>query len=398
MEGLAEEAKDEVRQRYQDFPLKPSFLLNSGGEIHIYWLLREPVSKEIPLAEKLSLYFGRSRTSTDASRILRIPKTFNYKYTFPKEITLMVCKPQREYNLSDFDFLLKPEPLPESDNPTEGANPQAEDKLIEEYPFNEGWIKLHRKIIENPIFKDSEACHLFVYLLLKANHKTNRFPFNRNEVRVERGQLITGVRKISHDTGITEWKIRERIKLLENLGIITRKTTHRFSIINICNYNHYQEAKIEEPHTKPHSKHEENDQIQIGLPPHTDHTLTTTNKNDKNIKIYVEGSDELRLATLLLEEIQRNKKDCNLSPFKQPDLQMWAREIDLMIQRDGRKPERIEAVIRWCQKDPFWWKNILSTGKLRKQFDTLEAQMVSFKKGKEPERPKEKPRVLTAED
>ncbi len=97
-------------KKYQDFPLKPSFLLNSGGGIHIYWLLKVPASKEeIPLVESLlkriALYFGGDLSSTDASRILRIPKTLNYKYSPPREVTIIAFKPKKEYNVSDFDFL-----------------------------------------------------------------------------------------------------------------------------------------------------------------------------------------------------------------------------------------------------------------------------------------------------
>jgi hypothetical protein len=102
-----------------------------------------------------------------------------------------------------------------------------------------------------------------------------------------------------------------------------------------------------------------------------------------NKKIYIEGSNPLRLATLLLKEIQKNKPD-----FKQPNLQSWAKNIDLMIRRDGRKPERIQQVIEWCQGDSFWKGNILSTSKLRKQFDTLEIQMESPKRSRVTERPR----------
>jgi hypothetical protein len=107
MEDLLDEKKDEIRQRYQDFPLKPSFLLNSGGGIHIYWLLKVPASKEeIPqvenLLKRLAFYFNGDMSSTDGSRVLRIPKTLNYKYTPPREVTILVFKPQKEYNLSDF--------------------------------------------------------------------------------------------------------------------------------------------------------------------------------------------------------------------------------------------------------------------------------------------------------
>jgi hypothetical protein len=132
---------------------------------------------------------------------------------------------------------------------------------------DEGWVKLHRKILDNPIMKDSEALHLFSYLLLKANHKPNRFLFNQQEIGLDRGQLITGRAKISKDTGLSDRKVRTRLELLKNLGILTSKTTNRFSIITICNYDYYQNSKINE-HQQTTSKCQQ----------------MSTNKNDKNEK------------------------------------------------------------------------------------------------------------------
>ena len=51
-----------------------------------------------------------------------------------------------------------------------------------------------------------------------------------------------------------------------------------------------------------------------------------------------------------------------------------------MIRLDKRSVDDIEAVIRWCQQDDFWHKNILSTDKLRKQFDKLYMNMPKDKK------------------
>jgi hypothetical protein len=150
-------------------------------------------------------------------------------------------------------------------------------------PLGEGWIKLYRKIMDNPIFKDSEAYHLFSYLLLKANHKPNKFLFNKNEILVERGQLITGREQISRDTGISQWKVRSRLKLLENLHMITIKTTSKFSIITVCNYNRYQEVKVEEPPAKPPAKGENSDLTQGGSKSPANHQQPTTNKKYKKL-------------------------------------------------------------------------------------------------------------------
>jgi hypothetical protein len=65
---------------------------------------------------------------------------------------------------------------------------------------------------------------------------------------------------------------------------------------------------------------------------------------------------------------------------KTPNLQLWAKHIDLSLRVDGRTADDLKAVIAWCQKDTFWMNNILSTQTLRKQFDKLWMKMTNEKK------------------
>ncbi len=87
---------------------------------------------------------------------------------------------------------------------------------------------------------------------------------------------------------------------------------------------------------------------------------------------YSPNSDEFTLSELLLKLILGRKPD-----FKEPNLQFWGGHIDRMIRLDNRKPARIREIIQWCQSDDFWQNNILSTAKLRKQFDKLELRAQS---------------------
>jgi hypothetical protein len=84
-------------------------------------------------------------------------------------------------------------------------------------------------------------------------------------------------------------------------------------------------------------------------------------------KVKSHNGEPLRLAELLLSLIRSRS-----STFKQPNIQKWASHIDLMLRLDKREVSHVETVIRWCQMDSFWQNNILSTEKLRKQFDQLE--------------------------
>lgn len=98
-------------------------------------------------------------------------------------------------------------------------------------------------------------------------------------------------------------------------------------------------------------------------------TIDNTTKEISNLS-YSPNSVELRTAELLLSLIlQRNQN------FKKPDLQRWASHVDKMVRIDKRMSGDVERVINWCQRDSFWCNNILSTEKLRKQFDTLFMKM-----------------------
>jgi hypothetical protein len=77
-------------------------------------------------------------------------------------------------------------------------------------------------------------------------------------------------------------------------------------------------------------------------------------------------STEYQLSELLFTEILKRNPD-----HKKPNLQTWARDIDKLIRVDGKYRNQIHDVIKWCQLDPFWQNNILSTKKLREKFDQL---------------------------
>ncbi len=83
-----------------------------------------------------------------------------------------------------------------------------------------------------------------------------------------------------------------------------------------------------------------------------------------------ETSNEYRLAKYLFELIRKNNPE-----FKEPNIQTWALHIDRMIRIDKREISDIKIIMEWCQNHDFWYSKILSTDKLRKQYDQLFMQM-----------------------
>lgn len=67
------------------FPYKPSSIILSGGGVHLYWFLSEPIQRqEIPIIEDINRRIASKLhgdlNSCDAARILRVPETWNLKY------------------------------------------------------------------------------------------------------------------------------------------------------------------------------------------------------------------------------------------------------------------------------------------------------------------------------
>ena len=89
---------------------------------------------------------------------------------------------------------------------------------------------------------------------------------------------------------------------------------------------------------------------------------------------WLENSVPYQLSLHLFNKIRSRRPN-----WKQPNFQNWAKAIDYMLRRENRTEEGIKRVIDWCQQDDFWQSNILSTSKLRHQYDRLEEMMLKDK-------------------
>ncbi len=90
--------------------------------------------------------------------------------------------------------------------------------------------------------------------------------------------------------------------------------------------------------------------------------------------------DYVRVVKYLINYIESNDSKYFKNKNKETLLGKWYDPIRLLVERDGRDILTIKEVIEWCQEDPFWKTNILSTEKLRKQFPTLLMKVTGSKK------------------
>lgn len=139
--------------------------------------------------------------------------------------------------------------------------------------MHRGYVKLWRKMCEWEWYQDSQTFHLFMHLLLKANTKDSKF----QGFTIKRGEIITGREKLSFETGISIQSVRTCLERLSNSKVVTIKSTSKYSIVTICNYETYQPQQIED--------NQQNDDASTSNQPATNHQSTTSKEfinNEKN--------------------------------------------------------------------------------------------------------------------
>ena len=113
-----------------------------------------------------------------------------------------------------------------------------------------GWIKLHRSIMDNPIFNDLQLYRLWSLCLLKATHKECEVLVGKQTVHLQPGQFITGrtaIREL-YNKGLKESDqvhgdktVYRWLMTLEVTRCVTLCKTSKYTVVTVTNWNQYQQ-------------------------------------------------------------------------------------------------------------------------------------------------------------
>lgn len=122
-----------------------------------------------------------------------------------------------------------------------------------------GYIKLHRKMMRSKLLKNSYTLHIWITLLLKAAHSSNKWTYNNREYSVRAGELFTCLDTLSNDTGISRSIIYQAIKKLKAEQMITTQATPYGTHIHIVKWNEYQLDNKKQARIQSRTEHIKND-------------------------------------------------------------------------------------------------------------------------------------------
>lgn len=152
----------------------------------------------------------------------------------------------------------------------------------------DGFIKLHRRIVDWEWYNDLPTFCLFIHLLLKANYVDHNW---RGQV-IKRGSFVTSYASLSAETALTVEQVRRALKNLQKTGEIEKVSTNKNTLIIVTKYNDYQCFATDNNKQTTNKEQTKNKQ-------------TTTTKEIKNIKninnLYCSSDEEQEIIKTIIQ-------------------------------------------------------------------------------------------------
>lgn len=151
---------------------------------------------------------------------------------------------------------------------------------------DKGFIKVYRDIREHWLWesKPFSKGQAFIDLLLRAGYKENKFMYNSQLCKAEKGEFTTSILKLAENWGWSRWKVKEFLMLLQFEKMILIKTDNKKTTVKVLNYADYQDIESQKFTTNQH---------QNSIKPTSSQHQTDTNKKDKErIKNVKESKEE----------------------------------------------------------------------------------------------------------
>lgn len=137
--------------------------------------------------------------------------------------------------------------------------------------FDNGHIKLFRKMLNWEWYEDTNTVRVFIHFLLRASWRDNQW----RGLLIKRGSFVSSRHSLSRELHMSERAIRTAILHLETTGEVTKSVYPKYTVYTVVRYDDYQSSdqqNADKVTDRTTSKRPSNDQV------------TTTDEEYKNSK------------------------------------------------------------------------------------------------------------------
>lgn len=218
-----------------------------------------------------------------------------------------------------------------------------------------GWIVLHRKLLDKPIWFESTAEQkvILITLLLMANHAEKEWEWQGQKYVAKPGQFVTSLPKIVEacGSGISIQNVRTALKRFEKYEFLTDQSTKKNRLITINNWAFYQDNP-NQPNRHANS--------QLTVNQQSANSQLTSNNNDKQINNVTNNVVVNEQVDPISKAIRTYEQVFGLAnPITIQNIQFWCQDLspELVIKaleitssNNARSFKYTEAILRSWEK------------------------------------------------
>lgn len=204
-----------------------------------------------------------------------------------------------------------------------------------------GFVKLHRKMIEWGWYSDCVVKDVFLHILMVAAFKPGQYRGHD----IQPGQAIIGRKKMAEELGFSEQQVRTALKKLESTGEISLFSTNKFTVATVENWAFYQGDESEDNQQVTNNQPTNNQQV-TNNQPHLKNVKNVKNvKKEKNIYIRP-ALGEFENVLITEEELEKLKERF---PY---DWEDRVERLSEYIQSKGKRyKSHYATILAWARKD-----------------------------------------------
>lgn len=193
---------------------------------------------------------------------------------------------------------------------------------------DKGWISLHRKILENPLFTERREFSKFeawIDILLNVNHKEADVIIKNEVIKCGRGQSLLSYESWGKRWNWSKSRVSRYLNFIQDMNMIRIENVKKTTRLTVCNYDSYQDSR-NTGETQAKRKRNANE------------TQVKPNNNDNNNNNENNDNNENNISSVIVADAPKKTKKIDFD-FKGTFLNLGVEESvlnDWLIVRDKK--------------------------------------------------------------
>jgi len=196
----------------------------------------------------------------------------------------------------------------------------------------DGWISLHRKLLDSAVFQNADLLKVWIWCLLKATHKDYEMMVGLQVIELQPGQFITGRYKGAEELKMNPSTFYKYLKILESLSMIALNSDNKKTLVTVEKWEKYQGEEGRAYHQRDNSvttTYQQRD---------TNNNINNNNNINKYIYGYLEEKWSIPINPSVADDIDHLVNEYGEEKVKAG--------IDICLEKNVRTSRYLIAVVK----------------------------------------------------